>query len=141
MREYLPKVKADLAYFDPPYVTEFSAANYSANYHVVDAVMVKGEGRAPNEASVTRMVKTQEDLTKMNVGAFFQEVFAAAEHIPEWILSYRDHSHPTEEEMKVLFKASGRDVELKTKDSSYGGLEGKGREEAPAKAREYLLWG
>ncbi len=51
-------VKADLAYFDPPYVTEFSAANYSANYHVVDAVMVKGEGRTPNADSVTRMERT-----------------------------------------------------------------------------------
>ena len=103
MREFLPKVKADLAYFDPPYVTEFSAANYSANCHEFEAVMVKGVGREPNEASVTRMEKTQEDLTKTNVGASFQELFCAAAHIPAWLLSYRDHSHPTEEEMNARF--------------------------------------
>jgi adenine-specific DNA-methyltransferase len=44
VRKFLPKVKADLAYFDPPYGTEFSAANCSANCHVV-ALMVQGEGR------------------------------------------------------------------------------------------------
>jgi adenine-specific DNA-methyltransferase len=141
VREFLPKAKADLAYFDPPYVTEFSAANYSANYHVVDAVMVKGEGRTPNADSVTRMEKTQGDLTKANIAAFFQEVFAAAEHIPDWILSYRDHSYPTESEMQELFEKAGRDFRLETKDFSYGSLAGKRRDEEPAKAKEYLFVG
>ena len=141
VREFLPKVKADLAYFDPPYVTEFSAANYSANYHVVDAVMVKGEGRTPNADSVTRMEKTQGDLTKANIAAFFQEVFASAEHIPDWILSYRDHSYPTESEMQALFEKAGRELRLETKDFSYGSLAGKNRDQAPAKAKEYLFVG
>ncbi|MDP1586501.1 MAG: DNA adenine methylase, partial [Prosthecobacter sp.] len=107
VREFLPKVKADLAYFDPPYVTEFSAANYSANYHVVEAVMVKGEGRNPKADSVTKMEKTQADLTKANILEFFQEVFAAADHIPDWLLSYRDHSYPSEAEMQELFEKAG----------------------------------
>jgi len=28
----LPKVKADLVYFDPPYATEFSTTNYEKSY-------------------------------------------------------------------------------------------------------------
>ena len=141
VREFLPKVKADLAYFDPPYVTEFSAANYSANYHVVDAVMVKGEGRTPNADSVTRMEKTQADLTKANILAFFQEVFGAAEHIPNWLLSYRDHSYPSEAEMQELFETAGREFRLETKDFSYASLAGKRRDQDPAKAKEYLFVG
>ncbi|MDP2361951.1 MAG: DNA adenine methylase [bacterium] len=141
VREFLPKVKADLAYFDPPYVTEFSAANYSANYHAVDAVMVKGEGRTPNADSVTRMEKTQGDLTKANIAAFFGEVFAAAEHIPDWILSYRDHSYPSEAELQEVFEKAGREFRLETKDFSYGSLAGKNRDQDPAKAKEYLFVG
>ncbi|MFA7331998.1 MAG: DNA adenine methylase [Candidatus Delongbacteria bacterium] len=141
VREFLPKVDADLAYFDPPYVTEFSAANYSANYHVVDAVMVKGEGRTPNADSVTRMEKTQGDLTKANILEFFQEVFGASEHIPNWLLSYRDHSYPSEAEMQELFVKAGREFRLETKDFSYGSLAGKRRNEEPAKAKEYLFVG
>jgi adenine-specific DNA-methyltransferase len=141
VREFLPKVKADLAYFDPPYVTEFSAANYSANYHVVEAVMVKGEGRNPKADSVTKMEKTQADLTKANILEFFQEVFAAADHIPDWLLSYRDHSYPSEAEMQELFEKAGREFRLETKDFSYASLAGKRRDEDPAKAKEYLFVG
>ncbi|MFA7329788.1 MAG: DNA adenine methylase [Candidatus Delongbacteria bacterium] len=141
VREFLPKVKADLAYFDPPYVTEFSAANYSANYHVVDAVMVKGEGRNPKADSVTKMEKTQADLTKANILEFFQAVFGAAEHIPNWLLSYRDHSYPSEAELQEVFEKAGREFRLETKDFSYASLAGKRRNEDPAKAKEYLFVG
>ena len=36
INDLLPKAKADLAYFDPPYATEFSTTNYERAYHFVE---------------------------------------------------------------------------------------------------------
>ena len=141
VRRCLKSRKADLAYFDPPYITEYSATNYSAIYHAVEAVMVGGVGRKPDPDSATRQEKTQQDLTKETVGPFFGEVLDAAEGIPTWLWSYRDHSHPTDQEMKALFAERGREVALVKKSFSYGPLAGKRREETPAKAVEYLFVG
>jgi len=141
VRRCLKGRKADLAYFDPPYITEYSATNYSAIYHTVEAVMVGGVGRKPDPDSATRQEKTQPDLTKDTVGAFFGEVLDAAAGMPTWLLSYRDHSHPTQKELKALFTDRGRQVALKTKSFSYGPWAGKRRDEAPAKAVEYLFLG
>jgi len=35
-RKVLPDIKADVAYFDPPYATEFSQTNYERAYHFVE---------------------------------------------------------------------------------------------------------
>ena len=140
VREFLPKVQADLAYFDPPYVTEFSAANYSVNYHVIEAVMVKGVGRNPNHKSKNRTEKTQADLTRKNISEFFGEVFKAAGHIKGWLLSYRDKSFPREADIKKIFKESGREVRLVSKDHKYT-LAGNRRGEDPSNAKEYLFVG
>ena len=39
INDLLPKAKADLAYFDPPYATEFSTTNYERAYHFVEGLM------------------------------------------------------------------------------------------------------
>ena len=140
VREFLPKVKADLAYFDPPYVTEFSAANYSVNYHVIEAVMVKGVGRNPSPTSKNKVEKSQTDLTRTNVDGFFEQVFKAAGHIRNWLLSYRDKSFPREDALKKFFTDSGREVSLVAKDHKYT-LAGTRRDADPSNAKEYLFVG
>ena len=140
VRAFLPKVQADAAYFDPPYVTEFSAANYSVNYHVIEAVMVKGVGRNPSTTSKNRTEKTQPDLTQKNIAGFFGEVFEAAGHIDTWLLSYRDKSFPREDEIKRIFTDAGREVRLATKDHKYT-LAGNNRDDDPSNAKEYLFVG
>lgn len=138
-RAFLPKVQADVAYFDPPYVTEASAHNYSADYHVIEAVMVKGVGRTPSD-SVTKTEKTQADLTRASVAGFFGEVLQAAGHIDDWLLSYRDKSFPREDEIKKLFTDAGRTVRQVSKDHTYT-LAGTRRDEAPSHAKEVLFIG
>ena len=44
INDLLPKAKADLAYFDPPYATEFSTTNYERAYHFVEGLMTYWEG-------------------------------------------------------------------------------------------------
>lgn len=39
INDFLPEAKADLAYFDPPYATEFSTTNYEKSYHFVEGLM------------------------------------------------------------------------------------------------------
>lgn len=54
MNEFLPEVKADLAYFDPPYATEFSTTNYEKAYHFVEGLMTYWKGLKLVEDSKTR---------------------------------------------------------------------------------------
>ena len=39
INEFLPEAKVDLAYFDPPYATEFSTTNYEKAYHFVEGLL------------------------------------------------------------------------------------------------------
>ena len=39
--EVLPETKVDLAYFDPPYATEYSTTNYETSYHFVEGLKPK----------------------------------------------------------------------------------------------------
>ncbi|MCK7511746.1 MAG: DNA adenine methylase [Desulfobacterales bacterium] len=47
INDFLPEAKADLAYFDPPYATEFSTTNYEKSYHFVEGLMTYWEGLDP----------------------------------------------------------------------------------------------
>ena len=44
INEVLPEAKVDLAYFDPPYATEFSTTNYEKSYHFVEGLMTYWDG-------------------------------------------------------------------------------------------------
>ncbi len=140
VRALLKTVKADAVYFDPPYVSGILTHNYSYYYHAVEAVMVKGEGRSPDPETAGSTEKTQESLGKKNIGPFFEELFAAAEHIPTWLLSYRDAAFPSEKELKELITAAGREVDLQSREHEYT-MAGTKRGGAPSKAKELLFIG
>ncbi|MCK9469313.1 MAG: DNA adenine methylase [Porticoccaceae bacterium] len=116
----LPKTKADLAYFDPPYATEFSTTNYERSYHFIEGLMTYWKGLTLRADTKVRYYETDhETVTKNNANAFFQTFLGNAKHIPHWLISYRDHAYPNEQEMKKIIGGLGRDSRIQSKDQHY----------------------
>ena len=120
VNEILPKVKADLAYFDPPYATEFSSVNYEKFYHFVEGLMTYWDGLTIKSDSKVKSYETsQVTVTKRNASDFFKEFLGNATHIPHWLISYRDHAYPNEQQMKKIIGGLGRQSRMETKDHKY----------------------
>jgi adenine-specific DNA-methyltransferase len=135
--ELLPEVQVDLAYFDPPYATEFSTTNYEKAYHFVEGLMTNWEGLSLIPGSKTRSYETDhQTVTKGNARAFFEGFLARAAHISSWLISYRDKAYPTDEEMKGLISAQGKEPRLETHDHHY--MVGGSRSDS-SDATEYLF--
>jgi adenine-specific DNA-methyltransferase len=120
VNEFLAGVKADLAYFDPPYATEFSTTNYEKAYHFIEGLMSYWDGLKINEASKVKFYETDhQTVTKANAKGFFETFLGSAKHIPNWLISYRDHAYPNEDEMKGIITAHGRNSSMESKDHHY----------------------
>ncbi len=120
MNEFLPEVKADLAYFDPPYATEFSTTNYEKAYHFVEGLMTYWKGLKLVEDSKTRHYETDHrTVTRANAGEFFETFLGNARHIPYWLISYRDHAHPSEQQMRKIIASLGRESSMRSHDHHY----------------------
>ena len=116
----LSEVKVDLAYFDPPYATEFSTTNYEKSYHFVEGLMTYWDGLAIDTESKTHHYATaHKTVTKANANEFFGTFLASAKHIPNWLISYRDHAYPNEGEMKDIISANGKDSRMQSKQHKY----------------------
>lgn len=135
--DLLPGVRADLAYFDPPYATEFSTTNYERMYHFVEGLMSYWDGLKIVEDSKTKFFESDhETVTKGNAQGFFEKFLGAAKHIPNWLISYRDHAYPNEEGMRAIVGSLGRKCDLETRDHTYL-ISGQNNE--ASKAKEYLF--
>jgi len=135
--ELLPEIKVDLAYFDPPYATQFSTTNYEKAYHFVEGLMTNWEGLSIKPDSKTRSYETDhQTVTKGNSRAFFEGFLSKATHIPNWLISYRDKAYPNDEEMKSIIAGQGMAAQLETHDHHYmvGGSRGESSD-----ATEYLF--
>ena len=120
INEVLPEAKVDLAYFDPPYATEFSTTNYEKSYHFVEGLMTYWDGLAIDTESKTHHYATDhKTVTKTNANEFFGTFLASAKHIPNWLISYRDHAYPNEGEMKDIISANGKDSRMQSKQHKY----------------------
>jgi len=120
VNEFLPEVKADLAYFDPPYATEFSTTNYEKAYHFVEGLMTYWKGLKLVEDSKTRHYETDHrTVTRANAGEFFETFLGNARHIPYWLISYRDHAHPSEQQMRKIIASLGRESSMRSHDHHY----------------------
>ena len=120
INEVLPEAKVDLAYFDPPYATEFSTTNYEKSYHFVEGLMTYWDGLAINTESKTHHYATDhKTVTKVNANEFFGTFLASAKHIPNWLISYRDHAYPNEGEMKDIISANGKESRMQSKQHKY----------------------
>lgn len=116
----LPKVKADLAYFDPPYATEYSTTNYEKSYHFIEGLMSYWDGlKIKTDTKVKSYEIEHETVTKANASTFFKAFLGNAAHIDHWLISYRDHAYPNEDEMKSIIGGLGRDSQMQSKDHSY----------------------
>lgn len=138
VNEILPKVKADLAYFDPPYATEFSTKNYEKFYHFVEGLMTYWDGLAIKADSKVKSYEISHvTVTKGNASDFFKEFLGNATHIPHWLISYRDHAYPNEQQMKKIIGGLGRQSRMETKDHKYFGSSKQG-EACRAKERLFV---
>jgi len=114
------EAKVDLAYFDPPYATQFSTTNYERIYHFIEGLMVYWEGLEIDEGNKIRNFKTDHPtVTKTNASAFFDGFLGKAGHIAHWIISYRDRAYPSEPELKKLIAGHGRACRMRSKDHEY----------------------
>jgi len=120
IREIAPKVKADLAYFDPPYATHFSTTNYETAYHFIEGLMTKWKGKQIKEDSKTKSYQVaSETITKRTAQGFFEDYLMASKHFKYWILSYRDQAYPSERQIKTIIEHSGKDSRMKSRDHNY----------------------
>ncbi|MCE5314017.1 MAG: DNA adenine methylase [Armatimonadota bacterium] len=120
INDVLPEVKADLAYFDPPYATEFGVADYEMVYHFVEGLMTYWKGLTINEDSKNRQyISEHKSVSKTNAADFLSTFLANAKHIPNWLLSYRDHAYPSEAEMKQIISTNGMQSQMKTRPHRY----------------------
>ena len=119
IRKLAKTQRTDVAYFDPPYVTQFSNPDYDGRYHFVEGVMADWKGGTfEQRRDYSKFIEgNRERLTKTNIGDFFNNFMGDK---PKYImLSYRDKSHPTEREIKDMLKSKGykvvKDVEVNHK--------------------------
>jgi len=120
INDLLPKAKADLAYFDPPYATEFSTTNYERAYHFVEGLMTYWDGLEIKADTKVKYYETDhKTVTKGNASEFFQTFLGNAKHIRHWLISYRDHAYPNEQEMKKIIGSFGKQSQMKSKDHHY----------------------
>ncbi|AJF06829.1 DNA adenine methylase [Geoalkalibacter subterraneus] len=138
INDLLPKAKADLAYFDPPYATEFSTTNYERAYHFVEGLMTYWEGLEIKADTKVKYYETDhKTVTKANANEFFQTFLGNAKHIPHWLISYRDHAYPNEQEMKRIIGSFGKQSRMKSKDHHYA-ITSKHGEASNAKERLFV---
>ena len=138
INDLLPKAKADLAYFDPPYATEFSTTNYERAYHFVEGLMTYWEGLEIKADTKVKYYETDhKTVTKANASEFFQTFLGNAKHVPHWLISYRDHAYPNEQEMKRIIGSFGKQSRMKSKDHHYA-ITSKHGEASNAKERLFV---
>jgi len=118
-RKVLPNIKADVAYFDPPYATEFSQTNYERAYHFVEGLMTYWDGKEIQTDTKTRQYAIPTEVTQSNASQFFTDFLGAAKHIPHWIISYRDQAYPTEKEIKKIVADAGKNSRMQTREHQY----------------------
>jgi len=137
--DVLPELNVDAAYFDPPYATEFSTTNYETSYHFIEGLMTHWKGLEIDESSrVKKFISDHKTVTRVNAAEFFEGVFAKAEGIKYWVISYRDHAYPNEPEMKRLIGEHNRSSRMFSRDHDYT-MAGRNRDGEASHAREHLF--
>ena len=137
--EVLPEVKVDLAYFDPPYATEFSTTNYATSYHFVEGLMTYWEGLEIDESSrVKKFLTDHQTVTQANSEEFFDGFLGKAKGIKHWIISYRDHAYPNEAKMKKLIQRHGKSSRMFSRDHSYS-MAGQNRSGEASHGKEHIF--
>lgn len=118
--DVLETARADLAYFDPPYATQYSSVNYEKAYHFVEGLMTYWDGvDIDPKSTVKAYAVKQATLTRQNAQEFFTGFLGKASHVPNWIISYRNNAFPTREQMRGIITDAGRNLSVKSQDHKY----------------------
>jgi len=132
----IKNINVDLAYFDPPYATQFSTSNYERAYHFIEGLIDLWKDKEIVKESKTGYYKSEhEAVTPNSAHSFFDKFLGNSKHIPYWCISYRDFAYPNEKEMAKLIEKYGYDYELFSKFHQYN--ISSVRSDA-TKAQEYL---
>ena len=125
--ELLPKVEADLAYFDPPYGSNNekmppSRVRYAAYYHLWTTICLNdrpaifGKAGRRNDSSDKIAGSVFEDYRRSDTGRFI--VVEAIERMlrttraPHILLSYSSGGRATAEELQEVISSVGRTIEV-----------------------------
>ena len=136
--DILPRVKADLVYFDPPYATEFQTHNYEKDNHFVEGLMIYWDGLKIRMNTKGRYYETDHTtVTRTNCHAFFSSLLSRSTHIPRWRISYRDRAYPRVHEIVSMAEALGMTATVKDTPHTYS-IAGPRRGEN-SRAREILV--
>jgi adenine-specific DNA methylase len=137
--EVLPDSKVDLAYFDPPYATEYSTTNYETSYHFIEGLMTYWKGLEIDESSrVKKFLTDHKTVTQSNSEEFFDGFLNKAKGIKHWIISYRDHAYPNEAKMKKLIEKQGKSSRMFSRDHSYS-MAGQNRSGEASHGKEHIF--
>jgi len=133
-----PKIKADLAYLDPPYIGRFSEKDYLNQYHFNEAIMVKGNGVKIDHNKKGKPLKLEKEVKFVPKKAIqtLNEMFEKSKHIKHWNIAYSNKAIPKKQTMKKIIKKYKNNVQLKTKNSKYTFRAGIDQHTTPA--QEYL---
>lgn len=120
--EFLSEVDCgDAVYFDPPYGNSHS--DYQQFYHLIETyTMYWKDKRFVNGVKRYEPKRVTPFDQKSTIVGALEEVFARAEKIPYWIVSYNDRSYPDVETLTAMVAKHRRmRVEYKTYRESRGG--------------------
>lgn len=124
-RAFLQAVKADVAYFDPPYAGTLA---YEAEYHILDQILVN-----------KRFERQKSEFSKADGMQLMSEVFQAARHIPTWIVSMGNAQG--QNDLDELLSMVGRHRHVEAWRLKYKHLPALATKEHQEKSQEYLIVG
>lgn len=113
-------VKADLVYFDPPYLTSKSDNDYTRRYHFVEGLVKNWEGLLIDHSTKTKKFKKYKSPfdSKNTVNLALDRLFNKFKD-SILIVSYSSNSIPSKEEMIELLSKYKSNIELKEIDYQY----------------------
>jgi adenine-specific DNA-methyltransferase len=121
--DLIPKIKADIAYVDPPYAGTMS--NYHGFYGLLDG-FVRRSKTNPFENDFADKKKSIK---------LFDKLFSKLKKFDTWILSYNNNAYPTKKEMLGIIKPHAKSVRVVEKRMNYQ-ITGKDQKNTN---REYLF--
>ncbi len=116
----IPKIKADIAYLDPPYAETMN--NYHGFYGLLDS-FVKNKLTSPFENDFADKKKSLE---------LFDRLFSEMRKFDCWILSYNNNAYPHKNQILELINKYSKNVQVLEKKHNYqisgSALKNKNRE-------------
>jgi len=120
--ELVPEIRADVAYFDPPYAGVMS---YEKEYRIIDQLL---EGTT----------RSTSPFTARDGASMIDTLLERAQHIPIWVLSFGNAVASLEELEAKMIRLGRRTKAIAIR---YQHLPAVATEEKKASNREYLLIG